>query len=92
MTKKKRGIAEIHVHSLPRNPEPSFTPNGRKICIMEVTVLDGEVAVPCGPQSAPVGSNSLPRLPSFWPVPGHVALKAGALREGPPANPVRTGR
>jgi len=55
-------------------------------------VLDGELAVPCGPQSAPVGSNPLPRLPSFWPVPLHVALKAGALREGPPANPVRTGR
>jgi hypothetical protein len=60
--------------------------------IMGPTVLDGELAVPCGPQSAPVGSNSLPRLPSFWPVPLHVALKAGVLREGLPANSVRTGR
>jgi hypothetical protein len=56
------------------------------------TVLDGELAVPCHPQSAPVGSNSLPRLLLFRPVPSHVAMRAGALRKAPPVKPVRTGR
>jgi hypothetical protein len=43
-------------------------------------VLDGELAVPCYPQPAPVGSNSLPRPGSFWPVSLQVAMRAGALR------------
>ena len=29
-----------------------------------VAVLDGEVAVPCNPQSAPAGLNSLPEVSS----------------------------
>ena len=55
-------------------------------------VLDGESAVPCSPQSAIAGSNSLPR--SF---PGRVLGEVRSVEgqvprnEGLP-NPVRTGR
>ncbi len=34
----------------------------------ELAVLDGELAVPCHPQSATVGLNSLPRLSFVWTV------------------------
>jgi len=59
---------------------------------MKTTVLDGEPAVPCSPQPATVGSNSLPRLFFFRFVPGREALMVRALSEEPPANSVRTGR
>lgn len=59
---------------------------------MGPTVLDGEPAVPCSPQPATVGSNSLSRLSLSRFVPGRDALKVGALGEEPPANSVRTGR
>ena len=57
-----------------------------------MAVLDGELAVPCHPQSATVGSNSPPRLCFFWTVFMQVVLKAWALREELSVNPVRTGR
>ncbi len=55
-------------------------------------MLDGELAVPCSPQPAIVGSNPLPRLRFFRFVPGREALKDRALGEERPANSVRTGR
>jgi len=55
-------------------------------------VLDGELAVPCSPQSAIVGSNPLPRLVFFWSVSLQVVLKVWALCKERPVNPVRTGR
>jgi hypothetical protein len=58
----------------------------------KLAVLDGELAVPCCPQSATVGSNSLSRLRFFWPVSLQVALTARALCKELSANPVRTGR
>ncbi len=56
------------------------------------TVLDGELAVPCNPQPAPVGSKARPRPVFFWTVSGFEALTVGALREESSANPARTGR
>ena len=56
------------------------------------TVLDGEPAVPCNPQPAKVGSNSLSRPESARTVTLEAALKAGALREELPVKSVRTGR
>jgi hypothetical protein len=43
------------------NPAPSAI-NLFVIQVFAVAVLDGEVAVPCSPQSAPAGLNSLPRV------------------------------
>jgi len=57
-----------------------------------LTVLDGELAVPCHPQSATVGSNSLPRLHFFWTVSLKVVLTVRALCKELSVNPVRTGR
>ncbi len=56
------------------------------------TVLDGELAVPCYPQSATVELNSPPRLGFVWTVSEKVVLKVWALRKGLSVNPVRTGR
>ena len=56
------------------------------------TVLDGELAVPCNPQPASVGSKAWPRPVFFWFVSGCEALTVGALRKEPSGNPARTGR
>jgi len=55
-------------------------------------VLDGELAVPCNPQSATVELNSLPRLGFVWTVSEKVVMRVWALRKGLSVNPVRTGR
>ncbi len=57
-----------------------------------LAVLDGELAVPCSPQSATVGLNPLPRLVFFWSVFLQVVLKVRALCKERPVNSVRTGR
>ena len=55
-------------------------------------MLDGELAVPCYPQSATVELNSPPRLGSVWSVSEEVVMRVWALRKGLSVNPVRTGR
>ncbi len=56
------------------------------------TVLDGELAVPCYPQSAIVELNSPPRLDFVWTVSEKVVMRVWALRKVLSVNPVRTGR
>ena len=55
-------------------------------------MLDGELAVPCCPQSAIVELNSSPRLGFVWSVFEKVVLRVWALRKDLSVNSVRTGR
>jgi len=62
------------------------------MALNEGIVLDGELAVPCNPQPAPVGSNSRPRPRLFWSGLEEEAMKVRALHKESPVNPARTGR
>jgi len=77
---------------------PRWTIPGRIGCLpffcynTDSTVLDGELAVPCRPQPAIVGSNPSPRPGFVRNGASSAAMKGRALSKGPPVNPVRTGR
>jgi len=63
-----------------------------KNSVRKRTVLDGELAVPCYPQSATVELNSPPRLGFVWTVSEKVVMRVWALRKVLSVNSVRTGR
>ncbi len=74
----------------PSQSKPAFK-HTREI-ITSMAVLDGEVAVPCYPQSATAGFNSLSEASPFQDVPQESGVDGQVRRNWKSLNPVRTGR
>ena len=63
------------------------------ICSTTIAVvLDGELAVPCNPQSAIAGFNSRPEVLTIRAALGVSGVEDRVPRSGSSLNPVRTGR